>query len=317
MKNHLEEQEIALLTQIINSENITPYHNSALQSILVQKSNVLSHEDINLLADTCRDIALAIEWQDVDRAFQLISLALSFRPSGPVLQKKHAEYQTLLNIAAAGETHCNGIRLTFGENLPSPLLRALASGSYEQHEAKLLMKFINSDDRVLELGAGIGYMGTLAMTYCKPASYTAYEANPALLPLINNNMKINGVAFTAINALLTAHATSCDFYVTPAFWASSLIAPASGSYEKVSVPAHNKHEVIENIKPTALVIDIEGGEAEFFQGLNLSGVKKIIMEIHPAVLDDGVLSDIYSKLLNEGFKLDFSASSKVVVYWYR
>ena len=69
-----------------------------------------------------------------------------------------------------------------------------------------------------------------------------------------------------------------DFYVTPAFWASSLIKPEEGEFECVKVQGVNKHDVLREIKPTALVVDIEGGEASFFEGLDLGSVNKIIME---------------------------------------
>jgi predicted transcriptional regulator len=108
-----------------------------------------------------------------------------------------------------------------------------------------------------------------------------------------------------------------DFYITPAFWASSLVKPASGEYSKVTVPALDKNEVINSIKPTALIVDIEGGEIEFFQDLDLTSVNKIILEIHPLVVSDQDLSVLYKSLLNLGFNLDFKTSTKVVNYWYR
>ncbi|WP_319781516.1 FkbM family methyltransferase [Oceanisphaera sp. IT1-181] len=319
MKIRLEAEDVKIVQKCLSTAVCSNEQQQALHEIMAKAEAGIEFdtEMSDHIANTCRDIALSLEASDLYCAQQLMSLALAIRPSGPLLQKKTHEYAKLLQVFESGSTECNGIKLAFGENLPLPLLKALANGSYEQHEAKLLMQFIGPEDRVLELGAGIGYMGSLAMTYCKPLTYTAYEANPALLPLIMSNMERNRVQFEARNTLLADTKASRDFYVTPAFWASSLLEPDSEPYQKVTVAAVDKNVVMDELKPTALVVDIEGGEAEFFAGLDLTTVNKIIIEIHPAVLDDATLSTLYASLLNKGFKLNFSASSKVVLYWYR
>lgn len=319
MKTQLEAGDVELLQTCFSEGFCRSELQQAIREILaeVEVAQDFDAEMGHRIANVCRDVALELESRDLQLAQQLMSLAFLIRPSGPVLQQKTREYERLLQISRVGVTEVNDIELAFGEHPPVPLLRALANGSYEQHEAKLLLQFIGPEDRVLELGAGIGYMGVLAMTHCKPLSYTAYEANPALLPFIGRNMERNGVQFEARNALLGNESGHRTFYVTPAFWASSLLEPDSGPYEPVTVPSVDKNAVMEELQPTALVVDIEGGEAEFFTGLDLNSVNKIMMEIHPAVLDDITLSALYGLLLKEGFKLHFAASSKVVLYWYR
>lgn len=319
MKTQLQAKDIELLKACLTASVYREELQQAIRDILaeVEVDKEFDAETGRRIANACRDAALALESSNLLRAQQLMLLALAIRPSGPLLQQKTLDYERLLQVARAGVTKINDIELAFGENPPVPLLKALANGSYEQHEAKLLIEFIGLEDRVLELGAGIGYMGVLAMTHCKPSSYVAYEANPALLPFINQNMERNRVRFEARNALLTNENGSREFYVTPAFWASSLLKPDSEPYEQVRVPSVDKNAIMAELKPTALVIDIEGGEAEFFAELSLTSVNKIIMEIHPAVLDDATLSALYEQLFKEGFRLHFAASSKVVLYWYR
>lgn len=319
MKTRLEVGDVDLLKGCLSNAAFSDDHQCAFAEILTKAASGVQFdvETGNRIVDVCRDAAVSVETLELNLACQLMELALAIRPSGSMLQKKVREYARIVGISEAGVTECNGVELEFGRKPPVPLLRALANGSYEQHEAKLLVQFITSDDRVLELGAGIGYMGTLAMSRCNPLSYTAYEANPALLPFIYRNMERNGVRFEPRNALLANEEGMRDFYVTPAFWASSLIPPDAEPYETVTVPAVDKNVVMEELKPTVLVVDIEGGEAEFFDGLNLGSVTKIMMEIHPAVLDDATLSGLYRLLLNEEFRLNIKASSKVVLYWYR
>lgn len=319
MKRQLVAADIELLQACLHTEVGREDIRQAIRDILAEVGDgqVFSSDTGNRLADHCRDLGLSVEQLDLLLARQLMALALSIRSSGPVLQKKSREYERLLEISRSGVVTINGIELAFGQNPSVPLLKALANGRYEQQEAGLLMQFIGPEDRVLELGAGIGYMGILAMSRCKPAHYVAYEANPALMPLIERNMVANGVKFEVRNALLSSHEEGRDFYITRGFWASSLIRPQSGSCEKVTVPSQDKNSVMAELRPTALVVDIEGGEAELFTGLDLASVEKIIIEIHPAVLDDERLTLLYGNLIRNGFLMNFAASGKLVQYWYR
>jgi len=65
------------------------------------------------------------------------------------------------------------------------------------------------------------------------------------------------------------------------------------------------------------VLDIEGGEAEFFTGADLSMVHKICVETHPDVLGDRVLSEMFAGLVAQGFALDFSLIRKNVFFFHR
>jgi FkbM family methyltransferase len=319
MKTEFNKDDIALLRKVQLSKACNTECKQALELALanIHENHLMSADRLNHLTDVCRNVALIIEWVDIPLAHQLMKLALALRPSGTLLLNKCNEYKWLIELAQKGLTDSNGLMFNFNENTPAFLLKILANGTYEQAETALIKQFITSEDRVLELGAGIGYMGVLAMTHCKPASYIAYEANPALIPLIKQNMESNKVQFDVRNAILLNHEKDQIFYVTPVFLGSSLIQPRSGTYETVMIPSHNKHVVIEELKPTALIVDIEGGEDEFFNELDLNSVNKIIMEIHPAVLDDVALSKLYGQLISAGFLLHFNASSKVVLYWYR
>ncbi len=44
---------------------------------------------------------------------------------------------------------------------------------------------------------------------------------------------------------------------------------------------------VESFRPTMVICDIEGGELDLFMHANLSGVKKVYMEIHQRVLGRG------------------------------
>ncbi len=281
------------------------------------KSITLDGAGFDSFVNALRDSAVALGKVDVNMAYGLISMAHVLRPSGSVITAKAEELKTLVQISKTGECQLDGLAMQFGEVPSSILLKALANGTYEKNEAILLKKTLEKNDIVLEVGAGIGYMGITAMKSGLCKRYVAYEANPDLIPLIENNMTNNGVKFEINNAVLLSKVTWMPFYLTPDFWASSLVKPLFGVYEEISIGSVNKNKVIKALEPTMLVIDIEGGEADFFKNINLYTIKKIILEIHPKVLSDEALSKLYSSLLSKGFILDFQLSRRQVLFWYR
>lgn len=299
----LKQQEVELSTK--------------LSYFLLEMTNQESLLDRDNSAYLFRDAAIKLKNKDISASYHLMSLAHRLKPQGSFIKKKVNTLEQLIRVAEQGICKLGGLDMEFGENPPPVLLNALFSGSYEQNEVSLLKQFLGEGEVVLELGAGIGYMGVTALKSGLCQRYVAYEANPDLIPIIKNNMRRNNAFFELKNAILLNDKVLQPFYVTPAFWASSIKKPIDGAYKKILIQAQNKNEVIQSIAPTMLIIDIEGGEADFFEGLYLDSVQKIILEIHPMVLSDDSLSTIYSFLLREGFVLNFKSSFKNVLYWYR
>jgi len=71
------------------------------------------------------------------------------------------------------------------------------------------------------------------------------------------------------------------------------------------------------VRPTFLIVDIEGGEVEFFETADLAGVRKICVETHPAIHSSATLSKLLGGLIAQGFALDFSLMRKHVLYLSR
>jgi len=268
-------------------------------------------------ADLFRDSALALKYVDPHLAASLVTLALGIRPNGPRLQSLRTEIRALMEMISSGRCTIRGKQLEFGVTPPAALLRALFTGTYERQEADLVRQFIADGEIVLELGAGLGYLGISAISTGRCSRYVAYEANPGLIPLIERNMATNQARFELHHGLLGGKVGRCEFHLAPDFWASSLIRPDGSDYTTVQVPCFDKNEVIRALSPTMLVVDIEGGESELFADWDIQGVRKIILEIHPWTLSDRKLSELHRSLLENGFFLNFKASYKNVLYWYR
>ncbi len=141
-----------------------------------------------------------------------------------------------------------------------------------------------------------------------------YEANPELIPLIRETHAKNDVAPTLINALLAKGDGEREFHLEDDFWASS--AHRTGG-RSITVKQIDLNAELARVKPSFLIVDIEGGEAEFFAGAERSTVQKICVETHPDVLGDRVLSEMFAGLVAKGFALDFSLIRKNVFFFHR
>jgi len=168
----------------------------------------------------------------------------------------------------------------------------------------------------MEVGAGIGFLSALCARAVGNDQVFAYEANPQLLEVIGQVHALNGVAPTVVNAMLGEGTGEREFFLEKDYWASSLIR-GSAEAQAIRVPQIDRDEEIRRRAPTFLIVDIEGGEYEFFSGIDLTTVRKICIETHPHVLGNRRVSEILGWLFAAGFSLDFSCMRKNVYFLYR
>ncbi|MBI2961667.1 MAG: FkbM family methyltransferase [Betaproteobacteria bacterium] len=210
-----------------------------------------------------------------------------------------------------------GVRLPTDHPLITPgIRRQIFFGEYEAKEAEIVSRRLADDDVVMEVGAGIGYLSALCARRLGNGRVFAYEANPALLEIIAATHRENGVAPSVRNALLAEGAGKRTLFIEPEFWASSALA-GSGAAQPIVVEQADLNAELAAVCPTFLIVDIEGGEIEFFALARLDGVRKICVETHPGMASDASLSKLFSRLFAQGFALDFSLIRKNVFYFYR
>lgn len=189
--------------------------------------------------------------------------------------------------------NCRGMKFPFDrELLPTRVRLMLREQTYEKKEADAALRLIKSDDVVMELGAGIGFMSTLISTQTKAREIHCYEANPTLLPYIREVHELNGVGNVHINhAVLGDSSGTATFYVRQSILDSSL-EPLDGDtdeVEQVPVPIQSAQEAMDRIKPTVMVCDIEGAEATLFPKIDFTGLRAVLIELHPQwIRRDGI-----------------------------
>jgi FkbM family methyltransferase len=200
--------------------------------------------------------------------------------------------------------------------ITKPIQKDIFFGSYESKEAELVQLKIESGDIVMEVGAGIGFLSSLCARIVGSDRVFAYEANPQLLDVIRHVHALNGVAPTVVGAMLGEGAGEHEFFLEKDYWASSIIR-GSAEAQAIRVPQIDRNSEIRRLAPTFLIADIEGGEYEFFSGIDLAPVRKICIETHPHVLGNRRISEILGWLFVAGFSLDFNCMRKNVYFLYR
>ena len=184
------------------------------------------------------------------------------------------------------EFRLNGVDLCLPEGLATASIREkLADGSYEADEARAVGRCVQPGFRVLELGAGLGYVGVLAALRTDPGSVLSVEANPDLIPAIRATHARNGVAgVELLHAAVVGEAAegqTAGFRLAPAFTASRLDDLRQAGGRLVEVPLVGFHDLLRAHRPHVVLIDVEGAEAGFFNRPWRCPLRYVVMELHP------------------------------------
>lgn len=211
-----------------------------------------------------------------------------------------------------------GVMLPLKHPLISPGIgKEIYFGDYERKEAEIVSQRLEANDVVMEIGAGIGFLSTYCAKKIGGERVFAYEANPELMEVIAQTYAANQVKPNAINAMLGDGPGRARFFVEDEFWASTTIKEGTRNAREIEVEQRDLNTEIARIRPTFLIVDIEGGEAELFPLADLSGVQKICVETHPHMLGNVGVTKLLALLFERGFNLDLSLIRKNVFFLYR
>lgn len=205
-----------------------------------------------------------------------------------------------------------GIKLPLVKSVMSKnMINTLLNGYYENEEADALSSVIQDNEVVMELGGGIGFLSSLVASNIKVKEVHVFEANPHLIELIKYTHMLNGVNAFVYNEILGKTDMPLNFYINEDFWASSTIL--HDCKEVITVAQSSFQSRINEIKPTLLIVDIEGGEVELFDNIELHGVKKILVEIHQNVIGRHGVKHLFDTLGSQGFHYDVWHSCRQIV----
>ncbi|NVO57644.1 FkbM family methyltransferase [Rhodobacteraceae bacterium B1Z28] len=206
-----------------------------------------------------------------------------------------------------------GVRIPNDPQIITPQVkRSILAERYEKDEVTGLPKFIDPKDRVVELGAGIGFISSFLVTQLGVRNAMCIEANPTLCEFIGRVHQANGMSnVDVLNAVAlsdTQTLGTANFYVREPFWSSSL-DPEPEYVKEVDVPKHYLSTLLREFDANTLIVDIEGGEKVLFDGADLVNVQKVYLEVHTRKIGLRGIKACFDALSDLGFAYDQRVSS--------
>ncbi len=211
-----------------------------------------------------------------------------------------------------GSVSYRGVRIQKAPGLfTRRILKSMRLGRYETAELRHAERCIEQGERVLDIGAGVGFLSTKIAQIEKVDKVVSVEANPALIDVIRSTFEENEVSQKAecLHGILgqSSAGDTIDFYIRKNFWASSLNGDERAYIDKVEVPILDFDALIARFAPTMIICDIEGGELELFQKCDLRSVPRLVIEVHPGIYGQTGLAKVFQAVMDQGFVLDIRA----------
>jgi len=206
-----------------------------------------------------------------------------------------------------------GVKIRLGRHMSPQVERTVSRGRYEQEEFRLIEQVLSPGDVVLEVGAGLGVSAYCAKRLGSSHVF-AYEANPDLEACIRETYSLNEVQPTLDMCAVGADAGKVTLFRSEDLWASSVLRP-SGKVRPVEVPVKALSEIVQLVRATLLIVDVEGAESELFDRAHLPTVTRIILELHERVIGTAGARRVRATLSAMGFEElpDLSADTHLVL----
>lgn len=197
-----------------------------------------------------------------------------------------------------------------GEHITYVNFKYLWRGLYESPEIDALLGLARPNDRVLELGTGMGLVSGVAAKRIPGLIIETYEANPGLFDNIRKLHDLNGLTnITVRNAVLlpTSDPQPIRLNFRDHFTESTII-DGPQTTGGTDVPVDDIRKVLSTFKPDLMVCDIEGAEEALFDGISLKGLRALIIEFHPALISRAATKRIYDLCAEAGLypRIEFS-----------
>jgi FkbM family methyltransferase len=200
----------------------------------------------------------------------------------------------------------HGITVPLSPDEVSPLIwQALTSGSYEAKEAKWVFKAVRLNDRVLELGTGIGIITSL-IAKVPGVRVWSFEANPLTAALAQRVINANGLGNVVLSqgVLAAGEPRIIPFYIRKDLWMSSMDKNQGPYRRELALSTTNIDSFIADHAINILVMDIEGAERDLLGRSELPGIERVFLELHDHLYGLSGIREITQALGSKGFAYD-------------
>ena len=186
--------------------------------------------------------------------------------------------------------------------IPTRLNAELFFDFYEKNEADCLPLLYEKGDRVLDSGAGIGYITRLISKFADFVLGVEAMGNSLAYAKLNTGGCKN---VTLLEGALGLSSGLVEFHMRQLSYASSLIDNEHGAHDpilqSVMVEGLDANDLIRAYDINCLHLDLEGSEIELLEGLDLSRIQKVTWESHQYIYGKPGTARIVAALLRNGF----------------
>lgn len=205
------------------------------------------------------------------------------------------------------------------DHMPLPIYIQISEDAYEHPELLAAQGLIRHNDRVLEMGTGLGIVSGLISRMASGVIVQSYEANPNLLRHISDLHQGNNITNVYVTNAILEPNPSCEtrsFHIHK-YFAEGSIYQSEFSETIIEVPVIDLNAVVRDFKPTLMICDIEGAEEVVIPGCDLSTLRGIVIELHPRVMSRVGVKHIYDALISAGLYPNIELSSEQVIAFER
>jgi len=201
-----------------------------------------------------------------------------------------------------------------GTYLTGKVRGLLRAGDYERDLTAAALKATREGDTVLDLGCGLGFVSGMIAKRRNIKEIHGFDGNATLLTYAEAMLATNGISNVTLTAgVLGKRKSSVPFYVRAPFAASSLTPIEGEEAEEVKVEMQNIKTVLSAIKPTVIICDIEGGEAELLDGVTLKDVRQVVVKLHPGPIGHAGIRTVFDAMSKAGLAYDPRLSAGRIV----
>lgn len=213
------------------------------------------------------------------------------------------------------EVEIAGLKIAVPPGADGPVRAILYAELYEGLERRALPILLRPEDRVVEAGAAIGFIGLCCARIVGPQNLLLTEANKDLVLEIERNFAANGFERPRILQALAAAQDGPPeaFHVAEQFWSSSALD--RGATRRVDrVQRANLNTLFRSFEATVFICDIEGGEFALLPGLDFTGVRLVVAELHRKLAKPGEVERARASIEAQGFRLAQCFKDEVFIF---
>ena len=238
-------------------------------------------------------------------------------PPSPDTGRTPAWLYRLRRFTRVRHVSIDGLRLiAYRQDIPKHVSQMLVRGDYEMPERRAVSQLLRKGDRVLEIGSCVGVVALTAARIVGAENVLTFEPNPAAAAIARENFALNALPVELINAAVGVDDGTLDLRIAPDSWLG-----ASGRRQfdgrTVATPMRSISRVVAEFRPSVLVIDTEGMEEELLPACPLSGIRALVVEVHPDVIGTDGIARLGRHLSDSGFTPVDGLSSGDTQTWER